>query len=174
CFGSGAEAGRHKRIHNYVVKYSFGDQEYTRIFGTWSSNEELRLLDAIEQYGVGNWYFLEDIADKVETRSPEECMEHYKFFYLGGNLGSEILADLNRSHRVTDHTSQNLSCLSPLQYRTATIAYLGAEEQQLLGYMPFRDDFERDYDNDAESLLCRINPICTDDDLESGMFNGIN
>lgn len=43
-------------------------------------------------------------------------------------------------------------------------------EQQLLGYMVLRDDFERDYDNDAESLLTRLNvrPDC--DDLENGML----
>lgn len=35
---------------------------------SWSANEEVRLLDAIEQFGFGNW---EDIAKHIETRSPE-------------------------------------------------------------------------------------------------------
>lgn len=35
---------------------------------SWSANEEVRLLDAIEQFGFGNW---EDIAKHIETRTPE-------------------------------------------------------------------------------------------------------
>jgi transcriptional adapter 2-beta len=36
--------------------------------GGWSAREELHLLDAIEQFGFGNW---EDISRHIETRSPE-------------------------------------------------------------------------------------------------------
>lgn len=36
--------------------------------GHWTAREEVRLLDAIEQYGYGNW---EDIARHIETRTPE-------------------------------------------------------------------------------------------------------
>lgn len=35
---------------------------------SWSANEEVRLLDAIEQFGFGNW---EDIAKHIESRTPE-------------------------------------------------------------------------------------------------------
>lgn len=35
---------------------------------SWTANEEVRLLDAIEQFGFGNW---EDIAKHIETRTPE-------------------------------------------------------------------------------------------------------
>lgn len=36
--------------------------------GHWTAREEVRLLDAIEQYGYGNW---EDIARHIETRTPD-------------------------------------------------------------------------------------------------------
>lgn len=36
--------------------------------GNWTAREELRLLDAIEQFGFGNW---EDISEHIETRTPE-------------------------------------------------------------------------------------------------------
>ena len=36
--------------------------------GNWTAREEVRLLDAIEQYGYGNW---EDIAKHIETRTSE-------------------------------------------------------------------------------------------------------
>lgn len=34
----------------------------------WTASEELSLLDAIENFGYGNW---EDIANHIETRTPE-------------------------------------------------------------------------------------------------------
>ncbi|KAL3314562.1 Transcriptional adapter 2-beta [Cichlidogyrus casuarinus] len=37
---------------------------------------------------------------------------------------------------------------------------LSEEDQRNLGFMPLRDDFERDYDNDAESLLARVGFSC--------------
>ena len=33
----------------------------------WSAREEIRLLDAIEQYGFGNW---QDISKHIETKAP--------------------------------------------------------------------------------------------------------
>jgi hypothetical protein len=45
----------------------------------WSAREEMRLLDAIEQYGFGNW---EDIAKHIETRTPEGKLFLNLFKYL--------------------------------------------------------------------------------------------
>ena len=36
--------------------------------GTWTAREDYQLLDAIEQFGYGNW---EDVAKHVETRDAE-------------------------------------------------------------------------------------------------------
>ena len=33
---------------------------------TWSAREEIRLLDAIEQYGFGNW---QDISKHIESKT---------------------------------------------------------------------------------------------------------
>ena len=35
---------------------------------SWTAKEDVRLLDAIEQYGYGNWV---DIAKHIERRSPD-------------------------------------------------------------------------------------------------------
>ena len=35
----------------------------------WNAREEVRLLDAVEQFGYGNW---KDIAQHVETKSLEQ------------------------------------------------------------------------------------------------------
>lgn len=65
----------HKKNH-----ISFKDSGAFGIFSgrsSWSANEEVRLLDAIEQFGFGNW---EDIAKHIETRTPEGMNLNYTYF----------------------------------------------------------------------------------------------
>ncbi|TGZ66361.1 hypothetical protein CRM22_005356 [Opisthorchis felineus] len=134
------------------------------IFGGWGANEEQQLLEALEHYGVGNW---EDVSLKVETRSPLECMEHYGAYYLDTMLGSNTLCQSAPTPRVTDHTADSSQSTPTMQPSPAV--YMEVEDQQLLGYMPARGDFERDYDNDAESILCRLHPSFSYDDLEDAL-----
>ncbi|KAK8768698.1 hypothetical protein V5799_014837 [Amblyomma americanum] len=54
CFSCGAEMGAHKNRHGYQLI----DCGNFPIFGApcnWKAKEELVLLEAIEQYGFGNW-----------------------------------------------------------------------------------------------------------------------
>lgn len=56
CFSAGAEIGNHRRWHGYQQvdggRFSLWGSEAE---GGWTSREEQSLLDAIEQYGFGNW-----------------------------------------------------------------------------------------------------------------------
>lgn len=56
CFSAGAEIGNHRRWHGYQQvdggRFSLWGPEAE---GGWTSREEQSLLDAIEQYGFGNW-----------------------------------------------------------------------------------------------------------------------
>lgn len=56
CFSAGAEIGNHRRWHGYQLfdggRFSLWGPEAE---GGWTSREEQSLLDAIEQYGFGNW-----------------------------------------------------------------------------------------------------------------------
>lgn len=56
CFSAGAEIGNHRRWHGYQQvdggRFSLWGPEAA---GGWTSREEQSLLDAIEQYGFGNW-----------------------------------------------------------------------------------------------------------------------
>ena len=95
CFSAGAEIGPHKNDHPYQFKVwvplIYGNRQtnllsiscnmlYIPIHqdagavglfigkNGWTAKEEQHLLDAIEQYGFGNW---EDISTHIETRTPE-------------------------------------------------------------------------------------------------------
>ncbi|KAL7301548.1 hypothetical protein TKK_0005980 [Trichogramma kaykai] len=164
CFSAAAEIGQHKNDHSY----RFMDSGTICIFndkGNWTAMEHLRLLDAIEQYGYGNW---EDISKHIETRSPQEAKEEYIARYLEGNIGKHTWPSIDTySPNLTDLTNSDPGPLSPDLTSRLPPLDIQPEEATQLGYMPQRDDFERDYNHEAESLVSSLflNPA-EDDDLD--------
>jgi hypothetical protein len=127
----------------------------------WKAREELALLEAVELYGYGNW---DDTAKLVGTRSADEVRDHFVTYYVQGNVGRVCWSHASReTYQAKDHTcsSGSSSSLSPsLTTPLQAIPALSLLEQQHLGYMPKRDDFEREFDNEVEMLIStlRINP----------------
>ncbi|XP_043918748.1 transcriptional adapter 2-beta [Protopterus annectens] len=164
CFSAGAEIGNHRRWHGYQLvdggRFTLWGLEAE---GGWTSREEQLLLDAIEQYGFGNW---EDMAAHVgASRSPQEVMEHYVCMYIHGNIGKACIPD-TIPNRVTDHTCPSGGPLSPSITMPLPPLDISAAEQQQLGYMPLRDDYEIEYDQDAETLISSLSVNYDDDDVE--------
>lgn len=164
CFSSGSEIGPHKNDH----AYQFMDSGTVSLFngrGNWTAREELRLLDAIEQFGFGNW---EDISKHIETRTPEEAKEEYIARYLDGNIGKHTWPSTEiYKPNLTDQTNSDHGPLSPDVTSRLPPLDITKEEAAQLGYMPQRDDFEWDYNHEAESLVSSLflNPT-EDDDLD--------
>ncbi|XP_053716987.1 transcriptional adapter 2-beta [Synchiropus splendidus] len=167
CFSAGAEIGNHRRWHGYQQvdggRFSLWGPEAE---GGWTSREEQSLLDAIEQYGFGNW---EDMASQVgPSRTPQEVMEHYVTMYIHGNLGKACIPD-SIPNRVTDHTCPSGGPLSPSLTTPLPPLDITQAEQQQLGYMPLRDDYEIEYDQDAEKLISALSVNYDDEDVEIEM-----
>uniref|UniRef100_A0A3Q0RTF5 Transcriptional adapter n=1 Tax=Amphilophus citrinellus TaxID=61819 RepID=A0A3Q0RTF5_AMPCI len=167
CFSAGAEIGNHRRWHGYQQvdggRFSLWGPEAE---GGWTSREEQSLLDAIEQYGFGNW---EDMAAHVgASRTPQEVMEHYVTMYIHGNLGKACIPD-SIPNRVTDHTCPSGGPLSPSLTTPLPPLDISLVEQQQLGYMPLRDDYEIEYDQDAEKLISGLSVNYDDEDVEIEM-----
>ncbi|KAI8425061.1 hypothetical protein MSG28_006929 [Choristoneura fumiferana] len=163
CFSLGAEIGSHKNDH----AYQYMDSGAFGIFlgrSSWSANEEVRLLDAIEQFGFGNW---EDIAKHIETRTPEEAKDEYITRYLEGSIGRATWGNVESTSRPTllcadrDEGPLGPSAVSRLQPLSVT-----PEEASQLGYMPNRDDFEREHDHEAEQLISTLSISPEDDELD--------
>ncbi|XP_068926329.1 transcriptional adapter 2-beta [Petaurus breviceps papuanus] len=164
CFSAGAEIGHHRRWHGYQLvdggRFTLWGPEAE---GGWTSREEQLLLDAIEQFGFGNW---EDMAAHVgASRTPQEVMEHYVSMYIHGNLGKACIPD-TIPNRVTDHTCPSGGPLSPSLTTPLPPLDITVAEQQQLGYMPLRDDYEIEYDQDAETLISGLSVNYDDDDVE--------
>ncbi|KAG5865089.1 hypothetical protein JTB14_028193 [Gonioctena quinquepunctata] len=153
CFSVGAEIGPHRNDHSY----KFVDHCAVSIFGgrgAWTGKEQLQLLDAVELYGFGNW---ELVSQHVETRTPEEVKEEYIARYLDGNIGIATWAQLaNHRQVLVDHVPEDEGPLSPTVTSRLPPLDVTLEEARLLGYKPHRDDYEREYNMEAEQLVSKL------------------
>ncbi|XP_041969912.1 transcriptional adapter 2B isoform X2 [Aricia agestis] len=163
CFASGAEIGPHKNDHSY----QFMDSGAFGIFlgrTSWSANEEVRLLDAIEQFGFGNW---EDISKHIETRTPEEAKDEYIARYLDGSIGRATWGNVESTSRPSLHCpDKDEGPLSPGTISRLPPLAVTADEAAQLGYMSNRDDYEREYDHEAEQLISTLSLNADDDELD--------
>ncbi|KAG7220164.1 hypothetical protein INR49_028004 [Caranx melampygus] len=106
-------------------------------------------------------YQQEDMAAHVgASRTPQEVMEHYVTMYIHGNLGKACIPD-NIPNRRGPLSPSLTTPLPPLDISLA--------EQQQLGYMPLRDDYEIEYDQDAEKLISGLSVNYDDEDVEIEM-----
>ncbi|XP_063704728.1 transcriptional adapter 2B-like [Culicoides brevitarsis] len=164
CFSSGAETGSHRNSHSY----KFIDTGTLSIFrgkNGWSAKEELHLLDAIEQYGYGNW---QDISKHIETKSPEDAKEEYISKFLHGTIGRHtwgpefenrpVLKDHTRASDTTQIARSQTEKLPPLD--------ILPDEAQQLGYLPHREDFEVEYDAAAEKIVSNLLITPDDEDVD--------
>ncbi|KRY68078.1 Transcriptional adapter 2-beta [Trichinella pseudospiralis] len=169
CFCCGAELGQHKRVHGYRVHNIGGPCAFPNEFDAqteaWTTREEFRMLDMIERYNLGDW---EEVQKAVNpSRSPEEIQLHYENCYLNGRLGLEILGNVQYP-KLTDHTS-NIEVDETLSAEVKeSLSKINPNELRLLAYMPDRDDYEKEYLNEAESIIANLIfvPDCSELDKE--------
>jgi len=76
-------------------------------------------------------------------------------------------------NKIVDHTSADQEVLSPTLLHPPEPVEMGITEQQELGYMPLRDDFEKEYDNEAETLVSGLQFSYDDEDVEVDLKLGI-
>ncbi|XP_072929904.1 transcriptional adapter 2B isoform X2 [Epargyreus clarus] len=163
CFSLGAEIGQHKNDHSY----QFMDSGAFGIFlgrTSWSANEEVRLLDAIEQFGFGNW---EDIAKHIETRTSDEAKDEYITRYLDGSIGRATWGNVESTSRPSLHCAdRDDGPLGPSAVSRLLPLAVTPDEAAQLGYMSNRDDFEREHDHEAEHLISTLSLNVDDDELD--------
>ncbi|XP_005186291.2 transcriptional adapter 2B isoform X3 [Musca domestica] len=155
CFAAGAEIGSHLNSHAY--QFMDTGTAILSIFrgkGAWTAREEIRLLDAIEQYGFGNW---EDISRHIETKSAEDAKEEYVNKFVNGTIGRHTWTPAQAQRpTLIDHTSDDNGPLGALALQRLPPLDITLEEAAQLGYMPNRDSFEREYDFTAEQLISKM------------------
>ncbi|KAK8766743.1 hypothetical protein V5799_006481 [Amblyomma americanum] len=156
CFSKGAESLTHKNDHRYTVLTT----EFQLLCKTWTAGEELKLLDALLECGIGNW---SDIAKHVGTHSAKECEAHYLQHYIYAPVG-----DLKG---IAPEPSYEGSChLAPVPYKVSgdppRPVLCSQQQVDMAGYMAARGDFSHEFDNYAEMDMTELDFNQCEDTLD--------
>jgi len=165
CFSSRVEVGQHKAHHGYKF---MDNGDFSPLSNSWSAKEFVQLLDGLEQFGYGNW---NDVSRYVETKTAGDCRDAVNNIFVSGPIGSLTYKESARGS-ARDHTSHSSSPHTP---HTAPPG-INIHQLLVLGFMPARDDFEMEFENEAEVLVSgieaapggvRLDP--EDEELESNL-----
>jgi len=185
CFSVGVELRGHKNWHDYRV---IDDMHFPFLTRDWSAEEEQLLLEGLELYGIGNWA---DVSEHVSTKDKVSCREHYEKYYLSSpswpepdyghvlctrekvkllNSGKynkikrkdgivvkkEVSQKTKPGPKKKQQPKQSLHATSPIH-------------AELNGYMPMREEFETEWDNECENKIKDLAFMDDDTPEEAGM-----
>ncbi|KPM06810.1 hypothetical protein QR98_0052890 [Sarcoptes scabiei] len=123
--------------------------------------DEKALLEALSRVGFGNWKDVTDYINNILNReiSEQEVINHYYDHYVNGLIGkiswawiftNPVIRFLHRfPHYYRPEESILVEC-SNFQNDVAQSEFVS------LGYLNKRDDLEREFDNEAETIISNI------------------
>lgn len=113
----------------------------------WYFSPNLTLL---LRFGLGNWA---DIAEHVGTKNRPECEFHYWNTYFDNKdlLGQQLIDDteVNCADYVKDERGQLVNKSTRKPFPKKKKVQIGQD----VGYMPYRGDFDIEFENNAEDLV---------------------
>lgn len=154
CFSVGAALKPHQPEHSYRLI----EVVHTPIFQIgWSADEEDKLLEGLELYGVGNW---EQVAKLVGSKNPFETEQHFMKVFLQSS--NAPLPDPTRM--VPPEKSSFPDKNDEVDPKLLRVMHMHQQEDAA-GWMEKRQDFVYEWDNEAEELIGDME--VTDDDTKS-------
>ncbi|KAK7245973.1 hypothetical protein RIF29_40829 [Crotalaria pallida] len=203
CFSVGAEVAPHKSDHPYVISESFSTS-IPLICPDWNIDEEILLLEGIGKYGLEKWT---EVAEYVETKNKESCMEHYQNLYLNSpsfplpdmshvaGKSREQLLEMAKGQGEDKKGTTDVQICWPFEPDGISHAEAAAIQKKSTpgrkrkmkdrvrvsfgglkprfsrtegpgGYNEKRQEFDIEYDNDAEELLTEMEFKDTDTEEE--------
>lgn len=159
CFCCGVEFGQHESDHAYtVVKFDFPLYE-----ASWTAAEEIQLLEAVQEYGLGNW---SAISAKMRVKSAEECESHYFRCYVDNpQVPLPEFPDPENNNKGAPIIFK-LSDNPPRPPENSTLW------SEMAGYSAARADFNDEYDNFIEIEIGEIDFLDEDSDSEAEGSDG--
>jgi transcriptional adapter 2-alpha len=170
CFGNRVEPGQHKAGHSYRVLRPF-DFELFKMESVdgednWRADEELLLIEGCELNGLGNW---KEISEHV-GRSLKECSNHYHQLYLNeGGVDFKDHKDIpirlptieaainfgkqKKLKKTLSGSSLSSSTIIDDTLNGPTVFHSVPANHEIVGFMPLRQEFETEIENDAEISL---------------------
>ncbi|XP_077995715.1 transcriptional adapter 2-alpha-like [Glandiceps talaboti] len=137
CFSRGWEGDGHESDHSYEIITN----DFSVFEAGWTAKEEMALLDAVSDCGLGNWG---DVANQVQSKSREECEQHYQNVYI---RNPKPPLPIYPKHEMVAKEKPILCKLSDDPPRPAKDSQ---KANEMAGYMCARGDFNEEFDNYAE------------------------
>ena len=173
CLVHPKDQSAHKGRHQFTLRSNLRVPLYAP---NWSIVDELLLVEGVEKFGFGNW---QQIARHIASKTDEETEQHFAILY--GRLCGRSSAARAQSGRPRDDPASDPSDRDPTEpgpapfrklqdrvRRRLDSAFQTAKRRseefginqtdksgygQVIGFMPLRDEFEVEYNNDAELYL---------------------
>jgi len=171
----------HRNDHPYRVMERL---DFPLITSDWSSREELSMLDGIEQFGIGNWVEVKGVVgtkDKAQCEYhyygnyintkhgkgtvPDVSRAVSKDQFLPGGEPEDYSDCVEAAvagagpvwGKFTKSEWKQHSMDTKHIVRESIRYYEGKPAgSDFVGYMPSRGDFDIEWDNDAEQLICDL------------------
>lgn len=160
CYCSGKSKGEHLVSHAYQVIDPLNFPLFT---ADWAAKEELMLLEGMLKFGYGNWGSISQYMSS--NKAAWDCERHYKQIFQGNAPEAlkelKVLSHKDESGRIQ---SEEVSCTADfmnieeevLESEEPTVPPEKHPLAEFAGYMPLRQDFEVEYENDIEIYLADL------------------
>jgi len=150
CFqhGRSKDGHPHKSDHSYSVMDS---PQRCLLDPSWSVQSELKLLEGVERFGVGNW---EAVAKLIvdSKKSPEDCARHFHDVFLANPKVGLVSAKQIKNSKADLAQMRELD----VEFREQQALAKRLPGKELPGYMPLRNMFEVEFLDDAEELIAQV------------------
>ncbi|KAJ3008190.1 Transcriptional adapter ada2 [Thoreauomyces humboldtii] len=146
CFSTGVEPPKtfHRKSHKYRVMEML---DFEILDADWGADEELKLVTAIEHYGLGNW---EQVAEQVGTKNRLQCADHYDRIYIR----SDTFPVPNMDWKIDRNKRLSRDRVPPRKVpKHERPPVSQPANHEILGFMPGRLEFEVEPENDAELMI---------------------
>lgn len=159
CFSVGATLSPHQPNHAYRLIEVVSTPVYAE---GWGADEEERLLEGLELYGVGNW---EEVAKVIRTKNSAEAEAHFRTTCL--QAPTAPLPDISRILPAAPPTVQD-GADADVDAKCLRVMHLHQVEEAC-GWMPLRGDFTYEWDQDAEEIIADMELLHEDSPEEAEM-----
>lgn len=123
----------------------------------WNADEEEKLLEGLEAYGIGNW---EQVAKVVRSKNPSDTERHFmKVFLESANAPLPDPTKMLLPDKMAG--SDKNEDLDPKALRVMHMH----QQEDAAGWMEKRQDFVYEWDNEAEDIIGDME--VTEDDSKS-------
>lgn len=185
CFSVGAEIPPHLNTHPYRIVDCLDVPLFSR---DWTISDELLMLEGIDKCGAGNWKVISEYMDG--SKSVKQLEEHYWEVYMGAHghcLPRKMMTREKKEVPIQDPLSEvPVNNGRDWSYKAGELvirdggksAYAKQKDKfeiqqkleklpgsDLPGFIPLREDFDIEHENDAELLLADME--FTDEDHPS-------